>query len=88
MVTLTCYNSGAVTISDGEDRQVHLGHEAANRLIMAARMKSVDGFVEKLPALISDTAIARAISETIQRAEGSDRWNLKEKLARFHDLIV
>lgn len=83
MVTLTSYNSGALRISDDQGTELNLEPAAANRLIMAARMKSIEPFLEKLPDLIPDEALAKNIVTIIAQAQGSDRWNLKEKFARL-----
>ena len=54
---------------------------------MAARMHSVAEFLEKVPKLISEAEIARAIQKLFQSAQSpTDRWNLKEKFARLQTL--
>ena len=85
---MTCYNSGAVTISEGTSESVHLPQQAANRLIMAARMKSVEDFVQKLPSLIEQQKLVAALTLLLQEAHGSARWNLKEKIARLHTVVA
>ncbi len=83
MVTLTCYNSGALTVSDNNGRTCKLPPAAAKRLIMAARMKSTEAFLEKLPELISDAELVSIIQGIIEGTTGSERWTLKEKFARL-----
>lgn len=88
MVTLTSYNSGAVLIADEANAQVHLPQAAANRLIMTARMKTVEAFVEKLPTLIPHEELTQTIRDLIETAQGSERWNLKEKFARLPTIVA
>lgn len=87
MLTLTCYNSGALTISDGTHETVHLSHQAANRFIMAARMKGIEDFVHKLPSLIDQQGIVHSLTGLLHEAQGTQRWNLKEKIARLHTVV-
>lgn len=83
MLTLTSYQSGAVLICRDDGAEVKLAPDAANRLIMAARMKNIEPFLAKLGDLIPHPELAQTIHETITSATGSDRWNLKEKFARL-----
>ncbi len=83
MITLTNFESGALRIDSDADRSLDLSHDQAHRLIMAARMHSIDPFVEKLSSLIEHEGICREILALFAAAQGSDRWNLKESFSRL-----
>lgn len=86
MITLTNYSSGelVLTASDGATK---LSRDQANRLILHARMHTVEEFVQAFGDLIPDREIARVIQTTFEKAKNSsERWNLKEKFARLHTL--
>jgi hypothetical protein len=86
-MTITNFGSGEVEISDESGRRIRLDRESANRLVMAGRMHTVAEFVEKLPALVSDSEIVAAIRSAFEEAPTStDKWNLKEKFARLRTL--
>lgn len=84
-MTITNFGSGEIEISD-EDRKIRLDREMANRLIMVARMHTVAEFLEKLPALISDEALLQKIASAFEGRSSSERWGLKEKIARLQTL--
>lgn len=84
MLSLINYNSGELEISDDAGNSVRLSHQEANRLVMAARMHAVEPFIEKLPQLIPNDTLVQLIMQLIQTAQGSERWNLKERFARLN----
>lgn len=86
MVQMTNYNSGELEIAAGDAQRVRLDKSQANRLILAARMHGVDSFLQKLPQLIPDPALAATLSTLLQEAQGTERWNLKEKFARLQTI--
>ncbi len=80
------YESGDVVIRD-EGQETRLAREAANRLILMARMHTVSEFVDLLPSFISHASILKAIQGRFAAAAvPSERWNLKEKFARLTTL--
>jgi len=83
MIKLIAYKSGAVTIVADHGQETQLDQPAANRLILAARMHSVEPFMAKLEGLIPNAELARSIRDKIAAAKGSERWNLKENFARL-----
>lgn len=86
-VTLTNYASGELLISSTDGPSLRLDREAANRLIMHARMHTVAEFIEGLSQLIEHPEIVRSLGKAFDGAQNpSDRWNLKEKIARLHTL--
>ncbi len=86
MVRIINYNSGELEITDGAGASVRLGHKQAHRLVLAARMHNVEPFLEKLDTLIPSETLVQQITALLQGADGSERWNLKEKFARLHTL--
>ena len=83
MIHLVNYESGQIEISDGEGRTLRLNQEAANRLVMTARMHTVSEFIEKLPVLISEGTLLSQIQVLFEGKSSSEKWNLKEKFARL-----
>lgn len=87
MITLTNYSSGELLVNDDTGHSLRLSQEAANRLILHARMHTVVEFAQGLPGLISDPALVQAITTFFESAKtSSERWNLKEKFARLQTL--
>lgn len=82
MLTITVYNSGALKL-DNSSTTLSLTRDQAHRLIMGARMHSVDEFIEKVPSLIADATIVKNVRASFEKAEKSERWNLKETFARI-----
>lgn len=83
---LTNYSSGELALT-GPDGATKLSRDQANRLILHARMHTVEEFVQALRDLISDRSLVRAIEATFEKAKNSsERWSLKEKFARLHTL--
>jgi hypothetical protein len=87
MITLTNYNSGRLVISFNDGESLQLTRDQANRLIMAARMHSVDDFIVKLPTLMSSQDLATSISAEFNDKTSTERWTLKEKFARLGTII-
>ncbi len=87
MVTIINYNSGEIELKSDQGPQIRLDHQQANRLVLAARMRNVEPFIEKLAELIGEATLVKEISAQLHAAEGSDRWNLKEKFARLHTIV-
>ena len=87
MITLTNYSSGELLIANGAGPAVRLSRESAHRLILHARMHSVDEFLAALPRLIADTEVVNQLQTLFASLQGrSDRWNFKEKFARLQTL--
>lgn len=84
MVSITNYNSGELEIAADGAAAIHLSRDQANRLILAARMHAVEPFLQKLSTLIPDEGLVSTLTKILGSAEGSERWNLKEKFARLH----
>jgi len=88
VITITNFGSGEIEISDDEGHSIKLDRESGNRLVMVGRMHTVAEFVEKLPALITEPALLKALLQAFQKASTStDKWNLKEKFARLQTLV-
>lgn len=86
-MTITNFGSGEIEIVGQNGAKIRLDRESANRLVMAGRMHTVAEFVEKIPALIHEPAIASAILEAFEKAStSSEKWTLKEKFARLTTL--
>lgn len=83
MISLINYSSGEMIIDDGRATPVRLGRDAANRVIMTARMHGVDEFLQKLPSLIPDEALLATLTAAFEGKDNTARWNLKEKFARL-----
>jgi len=83
-MTITNFESGEVEIASDQGVKLRLAREAANRLIMMARMHTVAEFLEKLPSFIGDPKLLEEIQKAFRvAASSSDQWNLKEKFARL-----
>jgi hypothetical protein len=83
MITLTNFSSGELLIAITET-SIRLTREQANRLILFARMHTVDQFIAELPQLIPNLPLARSIAILFESAQSSSqRWGLKEKFARL-----
>ena len=86
MITVTNFQSGELKIDGDAGPSLRLSREAASRLIMSARMHSVAHFVQKLPQLITEPVLLQNLLSLFEQAQGSARWNLKERFARLRTL--
>ena len=83
MLILTNFDSGELEIADTAGPRLRLTQDQAHRLVMAARMHTIDAFVAKLPNLIADAALVEKITRLFSQTQGSEQWNLKERFARL-----
>lgn len=83
MITVTNYASGELLIANQLKVSWQLSRDEAHRLVMAARMHTVESFVKNLTALIRDEKLRQEILEQFSQAERDERWKLKEKIARL-----
>jgi hypothetical protein len=86
MITFTNYGSGELLITDDAGTELRLTRDQATRLIMTARMHTVDEFIEKLPSLLTDQNLVKKILAEFEGKTSTQRWNLKEKFARLGTL--
>lgn len=86
-MTIENFDSGELLLSDNEGHKVRLEREAANRLVMAARMHSVAEFLEKLEGLLPEETLGLRIAGLFEGKTSSQRWALKEKFARLRTVV-
>lgn len=86
MITLTNFTSGGLLIADDSSNSLRLSRDQANRLILTARMHTIQEFVAKLSGLIENDALRQQILALFDRPDSSGRWNLKEQFARLQTL--
>ncbi len=82
-IQLINFDSGELEIVANDLHTLRLVRDQANRLIMAARMHTVDEFLEKLPFLLPVGDLLQTISHSFEGKTSTERWNLKEKFARL-----
>lgn len=85
-MTITNFGSGEIQISDDKGHSLKLDRESANRLVLAARMHTVDDFLKKVPFLVTDAALLNLLLGMFEGKNSSERWTLKEKIARLQTL--
>src|SRR3989338_1881076 len=83
MITLINYASGEVHLRSENGETVRLPRDAANRLIMAARMHGPQDFLDKLASLLPQGNLVQEIRQEFSGKNSSEIWNLKEKFARL-----
>lgn len=81
------YGSGELELKQDNQPVLRLNREETNRLILMARMHSVEEFVELLPKHITEVPLLDVIRQKFSEAASPTiRWNLKEAFARLTTL--